>query len=69
MKSTTNESIACTAREGLNLRRKKSKPHKSAQNREKRHEVAKPNERWSMDFMSDALFNDRRFRVLTLIDT
>ncbi len=27
-----------------------------------------PNERWSMDFMSDRLENGRRFRVLTLVD-
>jgi putative transposase len=27
-----------------------------------------PNEQWSMDFMSDALANGRRFRVLTLVD-
>lgn len=26
-----------------------------------------PNERWSMDFMSDRLFDGRRFRVLTLV--
>ena len=28
-----------------------------------------PNERWSMDFMSDSLYAGRRFRVLTLVDT
>jgi putative transposase len=28
-----------------------------------------PNERWSMDFMSDSLYDGRRFRVLTLVDT
>jgi putative transposase len=27
-----------------------------------------PNERWSMDFMSDSLHDGRRFRVLTLVD-
>ena len=27
-----------------------------------------PNERWSMDFMSDSLYDGRRFRVLTLVD-
>ena len=28
----------------------------------------KPNERWSMDFVTDCLANGRRFRVFTLID-
>lgn len=27
-----------------------------------------PNERWSMDFVSDQLSNGRRFRVLNVID-
>lgn len=27
-----------------------------------------PNQQWSMDFMSDSLYNGRRFRVLTLVD-
>jgi putative transposase len=27
-----------------------------------------PNERWSMDFMSDNLYDGRRFRILTLVD-
>lgn len=54
--------------EGLNLRRKKPRRNKSAVNRRSRVEPARPDERWSMDFMSDALFNGRRFRVLTVID-
>lgn len=29
---------------------------------------SRPNERWSMDFMTDALANGRRFRILTLVD-
>ena len=28
----------------------------------------RPNERWSMDFMSDRLESGSRFRVLTLVD-
>jgi putative transposase len=27
-----------------------------------------PNERWSMDFVTDSFFNGRRFRVFTLVD-
>jgi putative transposase len=29
---------------------------------------SKPNERWSVDFMSDQLSNGRRFRILNLVD-
>ena len=28
-----------------------------------------PNESWAMDFVSDQLFDGRRFRSLTLIDS
>jgi putative transposase len=31
-------------------------------------EAKAPNERWSMDFVSDGLFTSRRFRVFTLVD-
>lgn len=27
-----------------------------------------PNERWNMDFVSDSLHDDRRFRALTMVD-
>ena len=29
---------------------------------------SRPNERWSVDFVSDALTDDRRFRVLAVVD-
>ena len=29
---------------------------------------AQPNERWSVDFMSDQLANGRRFRILNIVD-
>lgn len=29
---------------------------------------SEPNERWSMDFMSDSLCDGRRFRILTMVD-
>jgi putative transposase len=28
----------------------------------------KPNERWSLDFVSDQLIDGRRFRILTIVD-
>ena len=55
--------------EGLTLRRKKPKRRRAAQPRQERPAAASPNERWSMDFMSDALADGRKLRVLTVLDT
>jgi putative transposase len=55
--------------EGLSLRRKKPKRRRAAQPRQERPAGTMPNERWSMDFMSDALADGRRLRVLTVLDT
>ena len=53
--------------EGLNLRnRKKAKRISLA--RVKAPAATKVNECWAMDFVSDALFNGKRFRALTLMD-
>ena len=41
--------------EGLSLRRKRPKRRRDAQPRQERPAASLPNERWSMDFMSDAL--------------
>ena len=53
--------------EGLSLRLKKPKKRVSAL-RVVPAPAKEPNERWSMDFMSDALHDGRRFRVFTLVD-
>ena len=53
--------------EGLSLRLKKSKKRVSRL-RVVPPTAQQPNERWSMDFMSDRLANGRRFRVFTLVD-
>ena len=53
--------------EGLSLKKRKKKRHKSTL----RVPISKPeflNEVWAMDFMSDSLYNGRRFRVLNIID-
>jgi putative transposase len=55
--------------EGLSLRLKRPRRHVSAVHREQRPSAAAPNEVWSMDFMSDALFDGRRLRALTVVDT
>lgn len=54
---------------GLSLRLKRPKRHKSAAHRQMRLEPTAANENWSMDFVSDALFNGKRFRALTIVDT
>lgn len=54
--------------EGLSLRFKTRKKRVSGE-RVVQPAPTAPNQRWSMDFMSDSLYDGRRFRVLTLVDT
>jgi putative transposase len=54
--------------EGLNLRAKRPKRRVSAAHRVGRQPAAGVNESWSMDFVTDSLFNGRRFRSLTVVD-
>jgi putative transposase len=54
--------------EGLNLRAKRPKRRVSAAHRVERTEASTINDSWSMDFVSDSLFNGRRFRALTVVD-
>ena len=54
--------------EGLMLRKKKPKRHVSCRKREERPVAAGVDESWSMDFMSDELFDGRRIRLLTIVD-
>jgi putative transposase len=53
--------------EGLSLRRRKRKKT-AAIIRTDMPKADKPNQRWSMDFVSDCLFNGRKIRVLTIVD-
>jgi len=55
--------------DGLGLRRRKPKRRRAAMARQPRPTVSAPNERWTMDFMSDALANGQKLRVLTVVDT
>lgn len=52
--------------EGLAVRRRKRK--RVAVPRTPMPAPAAPNERWSMDFVSDALGDGRKFRALTIVD-
>lgn len=54
--------------EGLNLRYKRPRRHVTAARRMERPAITAANEVWAMDFVSDALFDGRRFRALTVVD-
>ena len=53
--------------EGLAVR-SKGRKRRSQAPRPIREALSGPNERWSMDFVSDTLSNGRRFRCLTIMD-
>ncbi len=54
--------------EGLTIKRRKPKRHKSAVPRNVRIKPKSINNVWTMDFMSDQLADGRRFRIMTLLD-
>lgn len=54
--------------EGLHLRVKGKKKRIRMLQRPDRPQATRLNESWSMDFVSDALFDGRRFRALTIVD-
>lgn len=55
--------------EGLAMRTKKPRRrHVSSRNRIEAPAATAQNETWSMDFMSDELFNGDRIRLFTLVD-
>nr|WP_264831525.1 DDE-type integrase/transposase/recombinase [Klebsiella aerogenes] len=54
--------------QGLSLRLKRPRRNKSAQRRQSQPQGLYPNHVWGMDFVSDALFDGLRLRLLTVID-
>ena len=54
--------------DGLSLRLKRPRRNVSAADRERQPAASAANEMWSMDFVSDALFDVRRLRALTVVD-
>lgn len=54
--------------EGLALRKKPPRRRVASVKREIKPSALAKNDCWSMDFVSDQLFNGRRLRVLTLVD-
>ena len=66
--STTSARDVYDREEGLHLRRKTPKRKVSAKRREDRVAATAANDCWSMDFLSDQLFDGRKIRVLTIVD-
>jgi len=54
--------------EGLALRRRRPRRHRSAVARVRRPAPTQPNEQWAMDFMHDTLVDGRAVRILTVLD-
>jgi putative transposase len=54
---------------GLQLRSKSPKRRVTAQLREDRSAASAVNQVWAMDFVHDQLFDGRKIRVLTIVDT
>jgi putative transposase len=54
--------------EGLMMRSKRPRRHVSVCRRMVRATASYTNESWSMDFMSDALFDGQKIKLLTLVD-
>jgi putative transposase len=55
--------------QGLQLRNKSPKRRVKAQLRSDRSQATAPNQIWAMDFVHDQLFDGRKLRVLTIVDT
>jgi putative transposase len=54
---------------GLQLRNKSPKRRVKAQLREDRSAATAANQVWAMDFVHDQLFDGRKIRILTIVDT
>src|SRR5437868_5118905 len=64
-----NGCAASTVRWRLQLRNKSPKRRVKAQLREGRSSPTNANQVWAMDFVHDQLFDGRKIRVLTIVDT
>ena len=54
--------------EGLSIRTRSPKRRRACRYRAGRSEAGGVNDVWAMDFMSDRLFDERPFRILTIVD-
>ena len=69
MKVSKNRVYRLYCLEGLNLRRKYKRRKLVTAPRIEPQRESRPNESWAMDFVSDQLFNGKRFRSLTMLDS
>lgn len=63
-----NQAYRLYTLESLQLRSKLPRRRKMVVTRRERFEPRRPNEAWSMDFVTDQLVNGERFRALTIVD-
>lgn len=54
--------------EGLSIRTRTPRRRRSCRYRSARAEIGGANDVWAMDFVSDRLFDERPFRILTVVD-
>ena len=54
--------------EGLSIRTRSPRRRRACRTRSGRSEADAMNDVWAMDFVSDRLFDDRPFRILTVVD-
>ena len=54
--------------ERLNLRAKRNRRSRAGAHRLERNNLTGINQSWSMDFVSDQLFDGKKFRALTVVD-
>ena len=54
--------------EGLSIRARSPRRRRSPQYRQERPVLARTNQAWAMDFVSDTLFDGQRFRLLNVVD-
>lgn len=54
--------------EGLSIRTRTPRRRRACRYRSGRSEIGAVNDVWAMDFMSDRLFDERPFRILTIVD-
>ena len=54
--------------EGLSIRARSPKRHRACRYRAGRSEADGVNDVWATDFMSDRLFDEKPFRILTVVD-
>ena len=54
--------------EGLSIRTRSPRRRRACRYRSRRPEAGMPIDIWAMDFVSDRLFDERPFRILTIVD-